>query len=56
MKEILRNLVIYSLVFGEIISILGNCKEMGIKLPKILISSLEIWEKKIRHSEEEKKE
>ena len=49
--EILRNLVIYSLVFSEIISILENCTEMGIKLPKILISSLEIFQKEMDDSE-----
>ena len=40
-------IVIYSLVFNEIVSILENCTEMGIKLPKLLISSLEIFSSKI---------
>lgn len=54
MKEVLRNIVIYSFLLSEMISILKNCTEMGIRLPKILISSLEIFQKKMNHSTEEK--
>lgn len=52
MKEVLRNIVIYSFLLSEMISILKNCTEMGIRLPKILISSLETLQKKINRSEE----
>lgn len=45
--NLLLKIVIYSLVFNEIVSILENCTEMGIKLPKLLISSLEIFSSKI---------
>lgn len=45
--NLLLRIVIYSLVFNEIVSILENCTEMGIKLPKLLISSLEIFSSKI---------
>lgn len=46
---ILRNIVIYSLIFNEIISILENCTEIGIKLPKVLISSLDVFKSKINN-------
>ena len=52
MKNILRTLVTYSFLLTEILSILSNCTEMGIRLPKILISSLEVFRKKIADSEE----
>ena len=52
MKNVLRTLVTYSFLLSEIISILENCTEMGIRLPKILISSLEVFRKKINDSEE----
>jgi len=52
MKNILRTFVIYSFLLSEMISILENCTEMGIRLPKILISSLEVFRKKITDSEE----
>lgn len=37
----LRSLVIMSFIFNEILSILENSSEMGIKIPKILYESLE---------------
>lgn len=43
----IRNLTIYSLICNECISILENCVEMGIKLPKIIISALEIVDNKL---------
>jgi len=53
MKDALRNLVIYSFLLSEIISILENCTEMGIRLPKLLISSLEVFQKKINKMDDE---
>lgn len=37
---ILRNLVIYSIIFNEMISIIENCGQIGIKLPKKLLDSI----------------
>lgn len=37
----LRTLVITTFIFNEIISILENSSEMGVKIPKILYQSLE---------------
>lgn len=37
----LRDIVLYSFLFNEMLSILGNCKELGIVLPSILQKSLE---------------
>ena len=37
----IRNLTIYSFIFGEMISIIENWGLMGIKFPKILSSALE---------------
>lgn len=51
--NILREIVTYSLIFNEIISILENCAEMGIKLPKALISSLEVLNSKIENYDKE---
>lgn len=51
--DILREIVTYSLIFNEIISILENCAEMGIKLPKALISSLEVLNSKIENYDKE---
>lgn len=42
----IRNLTIYSLIFNELISILENCSQLGIKLPDIIISSLAIFNEK----------
>ncbi len=55
--DTLKEIVTYSLIFNEIISILENCAEMGIKLPNALISSLEIFNSKIeKYDDEELKE
>lgn len=43
----IRNLTIYSLICNECISVLENCADMGIKLPKIIISALEIVDNKL---------
>lgn len=41
MGSSLRNIVIYSLIFAEVVSILNNCKSLGItKLPVILVNTL----------------
>jgi toxin secretion/phage lysis holin len=37
----LRTLVITSFIFNEILSILENSSEMGIKIPKVIYNSLE---------------
>ena len=37
----LRTLVITSFIFNEILSILENSNEMGIKIPKVIYNSLE---------------
>ena len=42
----IRNLTIYSLIFNELISILENCSQLGIKLPDIILSSLAIFNEK----------
>lgn len=47
----IRNLTIYSLIFNELISILENCSQLGIKLPDIIISSLAIFNEKNHKSD-----
>ena len=47
----IRNLTIYSLIFNELISILENCSQLGIKLPDIIISSLAIFNEKNNKSD-----
>ena len=42
----IRNLTIYSVIFNELISILENCSQLGIKLPDIILSSLAIFNEK----------
>ena len=37
----LRSLIIYSFIFNEMLSILENSSEMGVKIPSILYKSLE---------------
>lgn len=43
MGLLLRNIVIYSLIFNEIISIIENCGEIGVKIPNILLKSLKTF-------------
>lgn len=50
--DTLKNIVVYSLILNEMISTLENCSEMGVKLPKILISSLEVFQKRINDENE----
>lgn len=47
MGNTIRDMVIYTFVFNEIISILGNCKELGIIMPSILQKSLDAIEEKL---------
>ena len=47
MGNTIRDMVIYTFVFNEIISILGNCKELGIIMPSILQKSLVAIEEKL---------
>ncbi len=47
MGNTIRDMVIYTFVFNEIISILGNCKELGIIMPSILQKSLDAIEDKL---------
>lgn len=49
----IRNITIYSLVINECISVLENCTQMGIKLPKIIASSLEIVNSKLLEKTDE---
>ncbi len=47
MGNTIRDMVIYTFVFNEIISILGNCKELGIIMPSILQKSLDAIKEKL---------
>ena len=47
MGNTIRDMVIYTFVFNEIISILGHCKELGIIMPSILQKSLDAIEEKL---------
>ena len=47
MGNTIRDMVIYTFVFNEIISILGNCKELGIIMPSILQKSLDAIQEKL---------
>ena len=47
MGNTIRDMVIYTFVFNEIISILGNCKDLGIIMPSILQKSLDAIEEKL---------
>ncbi|HIS18583.1 MAG TPA: phage holin family protein [Candidatus Coprovivens excrementavium] len=51
----IRNITIYSLIINECISILENCSQLGIKFPKILTSSLKIFNEDIESKEINKK-
>lgn len=42
-NTILRNIVIYSLILNEMISILENLTATGIKIPKALMESLKVF-------------
>lgn len=46
-NNILRDIVIYSLILNEIISILENITEVGIKMPKVLMTSLKVFSSQI---------
>lgn len=48
----IRNLTIYSLIFNECISIVENCIQMGMKMPSIISSSLEVFNNKLINDEE----
>jgi len=37
----LRSIVLYSFIFNDMISVIENCGQMGVKFPDILLSSLE---------------
>jgi toxin secretion/phage lysis holin len=37
----LRNIVLYSFIINDMISVIENCGQMGIKFPSILLSSIE---------------
>lgn len=50
----IRDIVAYSFILNEIISIIENCGQMGIKLPKILITSLEVFNSKIINEDKTK--
>ena len=50
----IRDIVAYSFIFNEIISIIENCSMMGIKLPTILTSSLEVFNSKINKEKNNK--
>lgn len=47
MNGSLRNLVITSFIFNEMLSILENSSQMGIKMPNIIYQSLEKLNKKV---------
>lgn len=47
----LRTIVITSFIFNEILSILENSSEMGIKIPQVIYNSLE----KLKQNEDNKK-
>lgn len=46
-NNVLRNIVIYSLILNEIISILENFTAIGIKIPKALMTSLAVFSNQI---------
>jgi len=46
-NNVLRNIVIYSLILNEIISILENFTAIGIKIPKALMTSLTVFSSQI---------
>ena len=47
----LVNMVLYFLILNEIISILENCQALGMKYPKVLINSLEVFNSRIDKEE-----
>lgn len=47
MGNTIRDMVLCTFMFNEIISILGNCKELGIIMPSILQKSLDAIEEKL---------
>ena len=53
MGLLLRNIVIYSLIFNEIISIIENCGEIGVKIPNILLKSLRTFNLKNKKLDDE---
>jgi len=52
----LKNMLIIFLILNEIISILENCKALGLKYPKFLISALEDIENKVNSNKKTKKD
>lgn len=48
----IRNITVYSLIINECISILENCTQMGIVFPKIISSSLSVFNNKLKEEEE----
>lgn len=49
----IRNAVILFFWLGEVVSILENCGEMGMRLPKPLIKALDVLDDRLQGDEDE---